>query len=222
MLTLLVIKPILAKLRDKAHMANTSLTLQPENRYGSTKIKSEVDELSALGGMTRLVSRRSSSSPSVAASSPASQHSSPPSTVAESSQVYLSQPDQLSSSASWNSFTHIQNFNVNINMGEYYPPVSPDPSVNQGGDLFLYQMSQQQHSQHGGMQQHQQAQGMSIDMSPHSQQSYFGGGTGGYGSVYNNGQYMMTGQMTPSAELTTPGANDLQDSWQNFVAQYKQ
>ncbi|KAF8899631.1 fungal-specific transcription factor domain-containing protein [Gymnopilus junonius] len=202
--------PILAKLREKAHMANTNLTLHPESRsslYGGSKIKSEVDELSALGGMTRLVSRRSSSSPSVAASSPSSQHSSPPSTVADSqSQILLSHPESSSPAPNaWQNYTHIQNFNVNINMGDYYPsslPITPDPSQ---GDMYVYQMPQ--HIQ----QQHQQSH-MSIDMS--AEQSYFAGGYTGTG--YGNGRYMMT----PS-DLTTPGPHDLQETWQNFVAQYK-
>lgn len=197
-------------------MANANLTLQPETRpslYGGPKIKSEVDELSALGGMTRLVSRRSSSSPSVSASSPISQHSSPPSNVPPDSQIFLSQPEPSTTPNSWQNYTHIQNFNVNINMGEYYPnslPVTPDPSQNQG-DMYLYQMPQHI--------QHQQQQPHVVGMNMNAQQSYF---AGGYGPGYGNGQYMpMSGQMTPASELTTPGPHDLQESWQNFVAQYK-
>ncbi|KDR67949.1 hypothetical protein GALMADRAFT_161257 [Galerina marginata CBS 339.88] len=202
--------PILSKLRERAHMANANLPLQSETAtrlsfYGP-KIKSEVDEqtVSALGGMTRLISRRSPSSPSVSASSPVSHHSSPPSNLPES-QIYLPPPEAANSS-SWQNYTHIQNFNVNINMsGDYYPnsmPVTPDP---QNEMSLLYQMPPQQH----------QPQAMDVN----SQHPYF---VGGYGSGYSNGnQYMMTQMSSP--DMTSPTQpHDLQDSWQNFMAQYKQ
>ncbi|KAF4610477.1 hypothetical protein D9613_006768 [Agrocybe pediades] len=201
--------PILAKLRDRAHMANTSLPLQqPETAtrlsFFGPKIKSEVDELSALGGMTRLVARRSSSSPSTSAPSPPSQHSSP-STLVEP-QVY-SQAEP-SSSTSWQNYTHIQNFNVNINMGgEYYPssmPVTPDPQ-----DLSsLYQLPVH-------MQQQHQPQGMAVDMQP----QYYGNPYGA--AAYTNGTLYSMSQMTGSPDLNN-SPHDLQDSWQNFMAQYKQ
>ncbi|PPQ65877.1 hypothetical protein CVT24_011208 [Panaeolus cyanescens] len=83
------ILPILAKLRERAHqslndgsgLSGGHLTLPNEHSSRSSRIKSDPDEISsALGGGTRLVSRRTSGSPSVAASSPPSQHSPPPST----------------------------------------------------------------------------------------------------------------------------------------------
>jgi len=193
-------------------MANTNLPLQPETAtrlsFFGPKIKSEVDdELSALGGMTRLVARRSSSSPSVSAPSPPSQHSSP-SNLSGEHQVFLPpQTEQLNSTA-WHNYTHIQNFNVNINMGgEYYPssmPVTPDPQ-----DMAsLYQLPV-----HMQQQQQQPQQGLGMDM----QQQYF---TTSYGTSYSQGNLYAMSQMTASPEINSP--HDLQDSWHNFMAQYKQ
>ncbi|KAH9479634.1 putative transcriptional regulatory protein C1F7.11c [Psilocybe cubensis] len=201
--------PILAKLRERAQMANSNLPLQPENAtrlsfYGP-KIKSEVDELSTLGGMTRLVSRKSSGSPSVSAPSPPSHHSSP-SNLAES-QIYLANPPEQSNANAWQNYTHIQNFNVNINMGDYYPNgATADP---QGDMSLLYQIPN--HSLQ------QQPQSMSLDMNHgHHHQSYYSNSYGGYG---NGNQFMMS-HMTASPELTTP-THDMQESWQNLMAQYR-
>ncbi|KAF9460500.1 fungal-specific transcription factor domain-containing protein [Collybia nuda] len=78
------ILPILQKLRERAHAAlsNTGHQGQVETAtrlsFFGPRIKSENDELTTLGGMTRLVPRKSSSSPSYTGSSPASQPSSPP------------------------------------------------------------------------------------------------------------------------------------------------
>jgi len=76
------ILPILQKLRERAHAALTNSHEQGETAtrlsFFGPSIKSEADELSTLGGMTRLVARRSSSSPSYSGSSPASQPASPP------------------------------------------------------------------------------------------------------------------------------------------------
>ncbi|KAF8972630.1 hypothetical protein BDZ97DRAFT_1781980 [Flammula alnicola] len=172
------ILPILAKLRERAHMAltNTSLPLQSETAtrlsfYGP-KIKSEVDELSALGGMTRLVARRSSSSPS-----PPQSSASP--TIAEASSAYLPVPEGSSSTA-WQT-------------------------------TRIYKISMPSH-----VQQQQHHSGMMMEVS--SNQAYYANGyASGYGNV--NG-YPMT-QVAPSPEMMTP-PHDLQDTWQNFMAQYKQ
>ncbi|KAF5383588.1 hypothetical protein D9615_003709 [Tricholomella constricta] len=76
------ILPILQKLRDRALAVLTNTHPQGETvaklSFFGSSIKSEADELSTLGGMTRLVARRSSSSPSYSGSSPASQPASPP------------------------------------------------------------------------------------------------------------------------------------------------
>lgn len=77
------ILPILRKLRDRAH---ATLAISQSQHIDATtrlsmssgpQVKTETDELSALGGMTRLVERRASASPSYAGSSPASQSESP-------------------------------------------------------------------------------------------------------------------------------------------------
>jgi len=180
--------------------------------------------MSALGGMTRLVSRRlSSSSPSL--SSPPSQHSSPP-TIPES-QVHLTSPQEVQGSNAWQSYTHIQNLNVNINMGsnDYFSnniPVSVSPDVPQEDMSILYQMPHMQQQQQ--QQMHQQLQhhhhhvqaSMSMDMGQQSP-SYYGSGYGpGYGNGNSNGYFM-----SHVGSMRTSPPHDLQDSWLNFMAPYK-
>ena len=118
-------------------MTNGSILPQSENlarlSYPGPKIKSEIDELSTLGGMTRLVARRSPSSPASETSS-VTKHPSP-----STRSVFLTPPD---SSTAWQNYTHIQNFNVNINMSDgYYPhtsnPATPVPQVDMS---MLYQL----------------------------------------------------------------------------------
>jgi len=132
------------------------------------KIKSEVDEISALGGMTRLVTRRASSSSSVvSASSPTSTtvthnfnyspDSQSPGGIGEPSEDSyggLHDTTAMAPGSGWQNYTHIHNFNVNINMpGEYYSgnsvgmvtmsPTSegPMPGEEEGmGDEVLYPM----------------------------------------------------------------------------------
>ncbi|KAF8159767.1 fungal-specific transcription factor domain-containing protein [Crassisporium funariophilum] len=202
------ILPILHKLRERAHqaLANTSLPLQTETAtrlsYYGPRIKSEVNELSTLGGLTRLVSRRSSSSPSLSAPSPPSQNSSPRA-VAESQQ-YLSPSDAVSGN-NWQNYTHIQNFNVNINVGDYYSnsgpvtPISQAPPPPPPEMSMLYQLPNHMQQQHQYTEMGQQ-------------EAYYHG----YASTYNaNGGYMM--------QMVSPDqpAHDLQDSWQNLMAQFK-
>ncbi|KAF9522689.1 fungal-specific transcription factor domain-containing protein [Crepidotus variabilis] len=224
--------PVLSKLRERARSAlstvlATNHTPDVANdrvnnaSYFAPKIKSEVDELSALGGLTRLVSRRtsSSSSPSASAPSPQSQASpSPtplyqpppnmnsraiiPASMASSSsspsmehqqQMYHSTsstvvshnssnsaPAEASPTSSWSTqnYTHIQNFNVSINMamggidspGEYYSnghtPTTATPtdvngyrngySSSDGG--MLYSTPQEHESSVARHHQHPQSQ----------------------------------------------------------------
>ncbi|KJA15827.1 glycosyltransferase family 39 protein [Hypholoma sublateritium FD-334 SS-4] len=89
------ILPMLSK-GDRAYMDPASSSLQPQPSESPTwlsfygqKIKSEMDELSALGGVTRLVSRRSSSSPSISALSPQLQKLASP-TLSESVTTLIS------------------------------------------------------------------------------------------------------------------------------------
>ncbi|KAG5715994.1 hypothetical protein E4T56_gene2317 [Termitomyces sp. T112] len=76
------ILPILQKLRERAHATSTNSPQQSQSvtrlSFLSPTIKSETEELTTLGGMTRLVPRKSPSSPSYSGSSPASQPASPP------------------------------------------------------------------------------------------------------------------------------------------------
>lgn len=206
--------------------ASSSLPLQPSESatrlsfYGP-KIKSEVDELSALGGVTRLVSRRSSSSPSMSASSPQLQKLASP-TLAESATFLAAQTNEGPSS--WHNYTHVENFNVSINMGvgDYYQNGGPAVTQEPHGDVgMLYQLPphhpQQQHQQqqHHQPQQHAYHPGAPMEMS-NSMYYNMNGYPPGYGNV---GGYPMV-QGAPSPEILTP-PHDLQDSWQNFVAQYK-
>jgi hypothetical protein len=76
-------QPILRKLRERAHAAlamshpqNSDVSARLSSSSGP-QIKTETDELLALGGMTRLVERISSSSSSYSGSSPGSQSVSP-------------------------------------------------------------------------------------------------------------------------------------------------
>ncbi|KJA18056.1 hypothetical protein HYPSUDRAFT_45638 [Hypholoma sublateritium FD-334 SS-4] len=230
------ILPILSKLRDRAHMAqaSSSLPLQPSESatrlsfYGP-KIKSEVDELSALGGVTRLVSRRSSSSPSMSASSPQLQKLVSP-TLAESATFLVSQANEGPST--WHNYTHVENFNVSINMGvgvsDYYQNGGPAVAQEPHGDVgMLYQIPphEQQpqthhhhhphHHQQQQQQQHVYHSGAPMEM---SNSMYYS--MNGYPPVYGtvNGYPMVQG--APSPEMLTP-PHDLQDSWQNLLAQYK-
>ncbi|KAJ7918722.1 hypothetical protein B0H13DRAFT_2231112 [Mycena leptocephala] len=92
------ILPILHKLKARAHEA---LTHEPHNTDSATrlapKVKTEVDELAALGGVTRLVTRRATSStPSRSGSDPTSQPASP------------SPPIMVEAPQTWQGFTHVQ------------------------------------------------------------------------------------------------------------------
>ncbi|KAJ7180459.1 hypothetical protein C8R46DRAFT_1069510 [Mycena filopes] len=93
------ILPILHKLRARAHEALTNLD---SLNHGSPtrlapKVKTEVDELTVLGGGTRLVTRRATSStPSRSGSDPTSQPGSP------------SPPIMVESPNAWQGFAHVQ------------------------------------------------------------------------------------------------------------------
>lgn len=212
-------------------------------------IKSESVELSALGGMTRLVARRTSGSPSVSSASPpslrASSHAASSPTLTDAQQAAFMVPSaaDVNLPPAWaNSYTHIQNLNVSISMSDaYYASGLPGPAGSLSSDMgvadpaMVYQMSNTHGHTHGhshSMHQPQQQQQfpahphhpshspgpgiMALDMHHGQQQAspFFGGGFGG---GYNGGQYMMN---TPSPEMM-PAGHDPQDSWHNFMAQYK-
>ena len=193
-------------------MANGNILPQNEavNRlsYPGPKIKSEIDELSTLGGMTRLVERRSPSS-SASEASPGMKHSSP----RVDSQVYLTPPDSAMTSTSWQNYTHIQNFNVNINMNDgYYPqnssPATPVPQVDMS---MLYQLPNHMHQPKPGM----QMEPMGSDMYYNYQQSQYSGG-------YTSNPHPH--HMAPGHDMSArqgPPMYDVNESWQNFMAPYK-
>ena len=193
-------------------MANGSILPQSESSarlsYPGPKIKSEIDELSTLGGMTRLVARRSPSS-SASETSSVTKHPSP--STRSGSQVFLTPPD---SSTAWQNYTHIQNFNVNINMSDgYYPhtsnPATPVPQVDMS---MLYQLpNHMQQSLKQGMQ-----------MEPMASDTYYN---------YQQQPQYSGGYMTPQPQHMAsshdmsgrqgPPMCDVNDPWQNFMAPYK-
>ena len=205
-----IYQPILQKLRERAHVANGNI-LPPESAarlsYPGPKIKSEIDELSTLGGMTRLVSRRSPST-SASETSFVAKHSSP--STRTDSQVFLTPPD---SSTAWQNYTHIQNFNVNINMSDgYYPHTSNPPTpVPQVDMSMLYQLpSHMQQPLKQGMQMEPMASDpyYSYQQQQQQQQQY----SGGY--MTPQPQHMASGHQAPAM-------CDMNDPWQNFMAPYK-
>ncbi|TFK39379.1 fungal-specific transcription factor domain-containing protein [Crucibulum laeve] len=197
------ILPILQKLKERAHSAQSGLhqassqeTATRLSYFGPTIKSEDRDELSALGGMTRLVSRKSPSSPPYSASSPPSQPTSPIPLSQEPPQSY--QAAMESASTAWQNYTHIQNFNVNINVNEFsgYPNVNT-PVQPQASDMsYMYNNNTQVHAQ------------QMLPMDP--MQEYYGYPSAGYAPM----------QMMPSPDGNTP-PHDVQDSWQNFMAQYK-
>ena len=210
-----ILQPILQKLRERAHVANGILP-QSETAdrlsYHGPKIKSEIDELSTLGGMTRLVERRSPSS-SASEASPGIKHSSP--SMRSDSQIYLTPPDSSMTSTAWQNYTHIQNFNVNINMSDgYYPhtssPATPVPQVDMS---MLYQIPNhlQQPQQKSGM----QMEPMVSDMYYNYQPSQY---SGGYMSSPQS-HHMVSGHDMSARQ--GPPMYDVNDSWHNFMAPYK-
>ncbi|KAF7356822.1 putative transcriptional regulatory protein C1F7.11c [Mycena venus] len=91
-------RPILHKLRARAHEALSNPALQNMDSVTrvAPKVKTEIDELAALGGGTRLVTRRTTSSPSRSGSDPTSQPASP------------SPPIMVESPHAWQGFSQVQ------------------------------------------------------------------------------------------------------------------
>jgi hypothetical protein len=198
-------QPILQKLRERAHIANGSIISQNESAarlpYSGPKVKSEIDELSTLGGMTRLVSRRSPST-SASETSFVAKHSSP--STRTDSQVFLTPSD---SSTAWQNYTHIQNFNVNINMSDGYSHTSNPPTpVPQVDMSMLYQLpNHMQQSLKQGMQ-----------MEPMASDTYYS-----YQQQQYNGGYMTPHPQHMASGHQGPAMCDVNDPWQNFMAPYK-
>ncbi|KAF8630740.1 hypothetical protein AX17_005335 [Amanita inopinata Kibby_2008] len=203
------ILPILQKLRQRAHSAHTNVKRSPPDMV--VTIKSEIDGLSsALGRMTRAVSRKSSSSPSshAGSASPVSQPASPPAIqqlVAYQRPVSQQQQQQQQQRQQQQSQVDVQQtwptFNQ-VPMSDYAP------------------FTQQQY--YAASQAHQEAQysfgGIHQDVqhpAPYEvMPDYYGYPPGG-GGVYNNSSMQLT-----SLDNGLP-TQDISVSWHNFVAQYK-
>ena len=193
-------------------MANGSIIPQSESvarlPYPGPKVKSENDELSTLGGMTRLVARRSPST-SASETSFVAKHSSP--TTRSDTHAFLTPSD---SSTAWQNYTHIQNFNVNINMNDgYYPhtsnPATPVPP--QMDMSMLYQLPNHM----------QQPLKQGMQMEPMASDTYYS-----YQQQQQQQQQYSGGYMTPQPQHMASGHQgpamcDVNDPWQNFMAPYK-
>ncbi|KAK7445467.1 hypothetical protein VKT23_014886 [Stygiomarasmius scandens] len=189
------ILPILQKLRERARIAlTTPLSPQTMDPPRSPPIKAEEEELAALGGMTRLVPRKSSSTPSTPSftgSSPISQSASPP---------------PLRSSSNGSSYQHIA---TNGNNWSNYPSQAPE-----------YNVDQYSHYPHGNVQPEspisydiQQAQHLTLDAMP----EYYG-----YPNVptYQAEYPQYSSPMQGSNDFLMP-VSDISDSWHNLMAQYR-
>ncbi|KAJ7636037.1 fungal-specific transcription factor domain-containing protein [Mycena polygramma] len=112
------ILPILHKLKVRAHEALADPHRTESAARSAPKVKTEVDELAALGGGTRLVTRRttSPSTPSHSGSDPLSQPASP------------SPPVMVEAPNAWQSFPHVQQDYNN------FPQYSLGPGMAQGYD----------------------------------------------------------------------------------------
>lgn len=251
------ILPILQKLKDRAHAALSASGSSSSNggfpseggsrlQFFNPTIKTEETEmsmeLSALGGMTRLVARRNTpSSPSGSVASPSSPpHHSPLSVSPPTSHSSLTMGSFTpGSDQSWQHYTHIQNFNVNINVGEYtpYPGNSSTPNLNpQSPPLgFGYPQSSQAsssglqvvnqgHSHHPSQaHQHQQPAQHHHHHLPQQQQGM--GGVNSMAGYYSEGSYAAAGYSTGQqsqvmmnqGEPYIPPMTDMEYSWQQLV-----
>lgn len=192
-------QPILQKLRERAHsaIANANSPSPSHPRLGQV-IKSEDDEFAALGGATRLVSRRKSSSPSTAGS-PTSQPSSPPLVSAETMQqgTLYQEPQQIqyqNMPQQWNSYGQQPSAEYS-NFGPFTPTAGhhyPQPSQGVSPPQNSIQNVQQYYSY--------------PDVNMHTYQGGYDQPL--YGNSYSNGMNM---------EYANNGGPDLNTTWNNFV-----
>ncbi|KAG7093834.1 hypothetical protein E1B28_007473 [Marasmius oreades] len=197
------ILPVLEKLKDRAHAAlNNNGLKQDHTRFSSDvnspPIKAEEDELAGLGGMTRLVSRKKSTSPSspystASAESPPTSSSSPPpafqaiSLPGSTGSPEWSYPlqEQLPATHYSQYPTHEVTHSTSPVLPYHYPQTQHNMTLESMSDYYGY---------HG--------QGtttpMRTEYSPYN----------GFDSHSPNDQYMIPTQ-------------DISDSWQNLMAQYR-
>ncbi|KAF5336144.1 hypothetical protein D9611_006191 [Ephemerocybe angulata] len=245
------ILPILQKLKERAHAAHAALANSSQTPgesssrssfFGAPSIKTEDDnestsELSALGGMTRLVARRGTpSSPSYSASNPSSPNlnpstspsrlnthtpsAGPPSSASSSSYG----PSMNDTASAWhNNYTQVQGMNLNLTVPEYssYSGSSMSTPMTHGSQQAqapemgygfpaqpLPQTSPHQHQQQmQHLQPHQH----------HQQAQQLAPMDTNMGDYYGYNNYNM--HMVPTQEPSAP-LNDMDYSWHNLVAQY--
>jgi hypothetical protein len=128
--------------------------------------------------------------------------------------MYLTTPDSSMTSTAWQNYTHIQNFNVNINMNDgYYPqtssPATPVPPVDMS---TLYQLPNHVQQHKPGM----QVEPMASDVYYNYQQSHYNGGY----MTNSQSHHMASGHNEMPAHQGPP-MYDMNESWQNFMAPYK-
>ncbi|KAL0060890.1 hypothetical protein AAF712_012354 [Marasmius tenuissimus] len=197
------ILPVLLRLKERAHQALVNNPSQDIARYpmafGSPPIKAEEDELAGLGGSTRLVSRRKSMSPT----SPSSTASppSPPSSSSPPPNMYqaIPVPTAAASSPEW-SYTSIQQ--------PLHAPHYPTYETAQDTSTMTtppaqYHYPQSQHT-------------MTLD----GMSDYYGYNTHDTAmrtdyTSYHNGYE----GHSPNDYIMPP--QDISDSWQNLMAQYR-
>ncbi|KAL0953461.1 hypothetical protein HGRIS_004693 [Hohenbuehelia grisea] len=198
--------PILRKLVERAHSSPLrGHLLSPQAGAREPIVKKEVDELSALGGMTRLVSRRTPSSPTTPSqsASPISQHASPPPQVKDIPSPTFSGGAPASP---WAGYQPIRNYNE-------FPQYSPVPShVPQQDIPYTYtspvpEIPMGSSSQAGPL----PAEAMS---------NYYANGFQDASS--NQLGYWPYPQGTPQSpgDLYPISSNDLNDSWHSLMAQF--
>ncbi|KAF5355307.1 hypothetical protein D9758_005988 [Tetrapyrgos nigripes] len=191
------ILPVLEKLRERARIAlstpRSPQTMEPGPR--SPPIKKEEEGLAALGGMTRLVPRKSSSTPSTpsySSSSPISQSASPP-PLRTTSNGSSYQP-MTGNGTNWSTYpSQTADYNVEQYSGQHYSQGSVQPESPTSYDMH-------------------QAQHLTLDAMP----EYYGySNIPSYQSEYSQYNSAMSG----SNDFLMP--SDVTDSWHNLMAQYK-
>ncbi|KAF9221421.1 hypothetical protein BS17DRAFT_803536 [Gyrodon lividus] len=199
---------IMVTLQKKAHLSlnefrrgNMSpLTRQLSSQSESGLLFEEDDELSTLGGKTRLVAKKDSlspqSSPSVIDRSPTSLNPVVPLPLTSgSNQVHPSVVAYL------RTFGHTP---VPHNNGPTYPDVS----------RFSMSPIREQGNQYDSSGYHQESQIQPMELVPGQFPSYFP--VYDYAMIPENGYGQMTGQM-PGQRRESPEANMMQNTWQEFV-----
>ncbi|KAL0566479.1 hypothetical protein V5O48_015534 [Marasmius crinis-equi] len=203
------ILPVLQKLKERAHAAlvnNSSpdLTRYPPS-FNSPPIKAEEDELAGLGGSTRLVSRRKSTSPT----SPYSSASppSPPSSVSSPPPSFqpIPVPTSLATAAEWSYATNVQDPMTPTQYSPY--TTTTQDSSNMTSPVVSpaqYHYPQTQHTMTlDGMPDYYGYNGQETAM-----RTDYSSYSNGY-EAHSPNEYMMP-------------ASDISDSWQNLMAQYRQ